>query len=88
MSDGIKVTDPNMVQVVFVNQVIGQGALNGVINITLGTAQFTPNDKGEIDVDMVISSRLRMDLVCATQLRDSLDAILKKTLPEEGPTIN
>lgn len=86
--DALKITDPSNVPVVFVNQVIGQGSLNGVINLTLGTARFTPNEKSEIDVDMIVSARLRMDVVCATQLRDSLDAVLKKMLPEAEGKLN
>lgn len=73
----IEITDPNNVPVTFVNQVIGSGHLNSVINITLGTARFSPKS-GEIDVDMIVSSRLRMDLVCAQQLYDNLGELIKK----------
>ncbi len=86
--DAIKVTDPGNVPVTFVNQVLGQGFLNGVLNVTMGVARFTPNDKGVIDVDMIVASRLRMDLTCAVQLRDSLDDIIKKHIPAAGETIN
>ncbi len=88
MSDKVTVTDPNNVEIVFVNQVLGQGHVNGVINLTMGAARFTPSSAtGEVEVDMVVASRLRMDLVCAQQLRDSLDELLKKVLPE-SPTVN
>lgn len=86
--DAIKVTDPDNVKITFVNQVLGQGHLNSVVNITLGAARFTPSDSSNIDVDMVVAARLRMDIICASQLRDSLDALLKKILPEVGEKLN
>ena len=70
------VRDIGVAPVIFVNQVIGAGFLNGVINLTLGTAQFTPDNAGKIELDIVISSRLRMDLHCARAIRDQLDQIL------------
>ena len=76
------ISDPNNAQVTFVNQVLGQGHLNGVINLTFGVARFTPGTDDTVEPDMVIASRLRMDLVCAMQLRDSLDELLKKVAPE------
>ncbi len=78
MAEEIHVTDPLNVPVVFVNQVLGQGHVNGVVNITFGTARFTPSGIGEIDIDMVVGSRLRMDMACARQLRDNLSALLDK----------
>lgn len=85
--DTLKITDPNNVAVTFCNQVIGQGHLNGVVNVTLGVARFTPNQSA-IDVDMVVAARLRMDLACAVQLRDGLDAIIKKNLPAAEEKLN
>lgn len=83
-----KITDPNSVQVVFVNQVIGQGHINNVINLTFGTARFTPVDGKTVETDMVVSARLRMDVVCAQQLRDNLDSLLKSLAlpPKQEPT--
>lgn len=91
----LKITDPHNVPVTFVSQVLGQGHANGVVNLTLGVARWTPDglpvekdeEGAKVEIDMVIASRLRMDLSCAKQLRDSLDSILKKILPEEGDTI-
>ena len=63
--------------ITFVNRVLGQGFMNGVVNITLGSFQFTPNDDGKtIDPDLIVASRLRMDEQCATQLRDALATVL------------
>ena len=70
------VTDPHAVPVTFVNQVVAAGHLNGVVNLTLATARWSPTPKGEVDIDMVVASRLRMDLVCAVQMRDQLDRII------------
>ena len=81
------ISDPNNVQVVFVNQVLGQGHLNGVINLTFGVARFTPSVEDKVETDMAIAARIRMDLVCAQQLRDSLDVLLKKVLPEAGALV-
>ncbi len=69
MTENVK--DPHHVLPVFINQVVGRGCLNGVVNITLGTYQFTPNGDG-VDADMVISARIRMDLAAARQLHDEL----------------
>lgn len=64
------------VNVQFVNTVIGRGSLNGVVNLSFATFCFTPNDEGQVDIDPVISCRLRMDKMCATQLRDVMNELL------------
>lgn len=61
---------------VFVNMVVGRGILNGVVNIQLGTYQFTPDDSGGVDPDPAVSVRLRMDRACAKQLHDTLGQLL------------
>ena len=60
----------------FVNTVVGRGVLNGVVNISFGTFNFTPTDDGQVNVDPTVSCRLRMDKVCATQLRDVMNELL------------
>jgi hypothetical protein len=82
------------VPVVFVNTLLGRGHMNGVVNLTFGTFQFTPTEDS-IDSDLVLSARLRMDVVCAQQLYQSLgelfDAIEKEqakalgAIPTEKP---
>lgn len=63
---------------VFVNLVAGRGCMNGVVNLTLATYQFTPNEKeGGIDSDAVVSVRLRMDIPCAMQLHSELESLLE-----------
>lgn len=65
------------VGIVFVNTVVGRGVLNGVINLSFGAFNFTPKDDGEnVDVDPVVACRLRMDKICATQLRDTMNELL------------
>jgi hypothetical protein len=87
ISDPPQITDPHLVPVVFVNEVLGTGFVNGVVNITLGTMQFTPSlSDNEVDPDWVISARLRMDMYCAQRLRDSLDAIIQKNTRPAGAT--
>lgn len=80
----------------FVNTVIGRGVLNGVINLSFSTFNFTPNDEGQVDLDPAVTVRLRMDRVCALQLRDVMNDLLTsiekaehenttgKELPVEG----
>ena len=67
----------DQVGVEFVNTVIGRGILNGVINLSFGVFQFTPSEDGKtVDIDPVVACRLRMDKVCATQLRDVMNELL------------
>ena len=79
--DSLPITDPFKVPTVFVNQVVGAGHLNGVVNLTLATAQFTPNDVGDVAPDFVITSRLRMDLFCAQQVYDILGQQIAAAMP-------
>lgn len=65
------------VGVTFVNTVIGRGALNNVVNISFGVFNFTPNENGEVDIDSTVACRLRMDIACATQLRNVLNNLLE-----------
>lgn len=81
----VSISDPHQIRPVFVNSVIGQGHLNGVVNLTFGTFQFTPTMDGKIDPDMVVSSRLRMDMTCAKQLHAALTAIFDQLIkPQNG----
>lgn len=67
------------VGVTFVNTVVGRGILNGVINLSLSVFNFTPSANGEsVDLDPTIACRLRMDRVCAAQLRDVLTEFLSQ----------
>lgn len=77
-----KLLDPKDTEVVFVSEVSGMGFMNGVVNVTLSQARFTPNGK-EVDIDLIIASRLRMDLFCATSLRDSLTKVIEQNT--KGP---
>lgn len=88
MSDDVSlpVTDPYRTKTIFVNQLVGSGHLNSVINLTFATAQFTPSNEGKVDPDLVITARLRMDAFCAQQLYDQLGAILSPLLPANGTT--
>lgn len=63
------------VGVTFVNAVLGRGIMNGVVNLTLGVFQFTP-DEDKVDPDLVVAARLRMDAVCAQQLYEALGSLL------------
>ena len=76
------------VGVTFVNMLLGRGILNGVINLTLGVLNFTPDTEAEtgIDMDSVISSRLRMDIPCAKQLHKALGDLLDSVDQKESDT--
>ena len=66
------------VGVTFVNTVLNRGIFNGVVNLSLGVLQFTPSDDGTtVDPDPVIAARLRMDKICARQIRDALSELLE-----------
>ena len=66
----------DQVGITFANTVVGRGVFNSVINVSLAALTFAPTDDGKIDADPVITCRLRLDIACATQLRDALDELL------------
>lgn len=82
----LPISDPHRVETVFVNQVAGVGHLNGVVNVTLAVAQFTPRDDGSVDPDLVIAARLRMDLVCAQSLHEQIGKIIHQMLQPQNAT--
>ena len=83
MTDDImKITDPNNEPVVFVNELVGRGHLNGVINLTFATARFTPT-AGEIAPDLVITARLRMDMACLRQTYMVLGELISMNEPDD-----
>ncbi len=84
--DSLSVTDPHKTPVVFVNQLAGSGYLNGVVNLTFAVAQFTPTEDGTVNPDLVVASRLRMDLACAQQLFEHLGKILAPMPTANGTT--
>jgi hypothetical protein len=75
MTEPLKITDPDNIPITFVNEIGNVGFLNGIMNITFTAARFTP-DGSQIAPDMVIASRLRMDLHCAQQLCDLVGQII------------
>ncbi len=83
----LTIGDPHQVRVTFANQVVGLGHFDGVVNITLAVAQFTPRPDNTVDPDLVVCSRLRMDLACARQLHSAIGKVLEKNLqPKNGST--
>lgn len=83
--DPLPVTDPHRVPICFVNQLVGSGHLNGVINLTFAAAMFTPTANG-VEPDLVITSRLRMDMFCAEQLYAQLGEIIKNNMATTNGT--
>lgn len=78
------ITDPNRVVPVFVNAVIGSGTLNGVHNISFATALFSVKGE-EIDPDLVVSCRLRMDSTCLAALYEQIGHMLHPPTSSEKP---
>lgn len=73
----LPIRDPNTVPVTFVSDIAAIGFFNGVTNLTFVVAQFSPpSTAGKIDMDLVVSSRLRMDLYCVQRLYEQLGKIL------------
>lgn len=88
MSEPLKITDPNKIRVEFVNAVGGSGFLNGIVNLTLVTARWTPTGSEDIPMDLVIGSRLRFDLKCAQEIRDTLNAIIEANTKPASKSVN
>lgn len=74
-----RVPTADNVGVTFVNLVLGRGTFNNVVNLTLGVCQFSPHQdpKDGVDMDIVVASRLRMDVECARDIHNSLGELLK-----------
>ena len=65
------------VGVTFVNTVVGRGIMNNVVNLQFGTFQFSPDEaSSSVDSDLAVSCRLRMDVMCAVQLYETLGGLL------------
>jgi len=84
----LPVTDPLHVLPEFFSIVAGSGTLNGVCNITLAVANFTPRADGKIDPDLVVNVRLRSDLSGIQQLRDACDALIAQNIKPNGKKDN
>lgn len=75
--------------IVFVNSIAVSGFLNGVLNLGFSTAQFLPSEDGKVKLAEIITANLRMDLLCAQQLHDSLATILAQhTKPAAAKDVN
>lgn len=82
----LKITDPDNIAITFVNEVGNIGFVNGVVNVTLTAARFTPTGD-QIVPDIVVASRLRMDLHCAQQLHEMVGQIIEANTTTK-PTVN
>lgn len=63
------------VGITFAHLVLGRGVLNAVVNVTLGSMHFSP-ENGKIENDPRVVCRLRMDIPCAMSLRDALTELI------------
>lgn len=78
------VPDPHNVPVVFANLFGGGGTVNGVINFTLCVSRFTPAFEGKTDNDVVIASRIRVDIQTAQALRNFLNSQIELLSTPQG----
>lgn len=76
------------VGVTFVNTVVTRGIMHNVINLSFGVFNFTPNEQGEVELDPTVACRLRMDRVCAMQLRDTLNHLFESIEQTEAAASN
>lgn len=83
----LPITDPHHILPTFVNQVAGSGQLGGVFNLTLATALWTPVN-GEVNPDIVVSCRLRMDFTCLQHLHATCAALIEQNTKPTGATTN
>jgi len=82
--------------VIFVNSVMVSGFNNGVVNVALSTARFTPTtqvgEDGNVQTVVApneyISGNIRMDLFCAQQLHDSLARIIEQQTKPAPKDVN
>lgn len=73
---GANMKSTDQVGITFVNAVTGRGIMNGVVNIQFGALTFDITEDDKVSPELVIACRLRMDRVCAKQLRDNLSELL------------
>jgi len=72
----------DQVGITFANSVVARGLFNHNVNITLAAFQFTPTEDNKVNPDPVVTCRLRLDIVCAKQLRDHLTELLAHLEPD------
>ncbi len=87
MTEPLKITDPDDVPITFVNEIGNMGFLNGVLNVTFTAARFTP-DGTQIAPDIIVASRLRMDLKCAQQLHEMVGQIIEANTKPSSNQVN
>lgn len=72
----------------FVSSPAVHGFLNGVVNMSFTTARYVAKqdgDKVRVEMEFPVTVDLRMDLMCATQVRDILTTIIEQnTKPPMG----
>jgi hypothetical protein len=75
----------DQVGITFVNNVLGRGVLNNVVNIQFGVLPWdvvqTEDGNLSISQEPVVACRLRMDFACAVQLCDVLTELIKSVAP-------
>lgn len=64
------------VGVTFVNALSARGIMNGIVNLSFETYNFTPTEEGTVEADPVVSCRLRMDKLCLYQTRQALNDLI------------
>lgn len=75
-AEPLRVSDPGNVPITFAHLLVAAGSCNGIVNLTLAAARFSPTEAGTIDNDVIVAARLRIDMTCAVHLRAELDRII------------
>lgn len=78
----IPVTDPYNVPVVYADN-FASGLWNGLVSITFTTNRINPTGD-EVHNDNAIVARMKLDLHCATRLRDRLNVLVGMLTKPEG----
>lgn len=86
----LAIKDDGKVDYVFVSDIASSGVQNGVVNMTLVTAYFTPEgtDIDDIKPDLRISARLRMDMYAVGRLRSVCDELLRTASAPKPTGVN
>jgi hypothetical protein len=87
MPDKLPIKETENIPITFVNEVAGWVFLNGVVQVALVSAMWTPTEMGvDAPVDLRLACRLRMDLQCAQNLHAALGQVIEAHT--KTPTVN
>lgn len=77
------ISDPYNVPVTYADNLMASGPWNGLISLTFSVNRLSPVEN-RVDNDVAIVARLRLDVHCATMLRDRLNVLIATLTKPEG----